>query len=756
MFRKPPYYLTAYGLAVREGFKGTLEQWLESLRGEKGDGVELRYQDDKLQWRSVPPEGAQIPEDWEEDEWKDLLELEDIRGPVVEQTLEQAQQAAQEATEAAGEAELMASHAQGHEQMAAQYAQEALEAARFVAVTTEYAVSEDGSTQPKAWETDIPELTAEKPFLWMKVNKNYTDGTAAADVGVIGRYGADGKDGGSTTITLKYGVSSTPSMNTVTGWQDTIPRMSETYPYLWIEISTETITATGGSNTVEAGIIGYYSTPDSGGNANQGTGWTTEQIELLDQLFNYIPFTASEGGTIADNLIASLRGEAVKTLVSISAVYSGGEVVAGTALTALTGIIVTATYDDGSTATVYGYTLSGTIAEGENTITVTYGGKTATFTVTGTASSGGEEEPDTTTYTVTNNLTNVTTSNAASTVKHGGSYSATLSAADGYTLDGANVTVTIGGVDFTSSVYMNGEINIATVSGDIVITATAVADITSVVVEMVANNLARDQVTIYSDEGVTVDEGTYSGSIRNAVVSSMAFSADTQVRVTRKRASEGSTWTTVLIGESDPSDLTKIYNAVVHDNKFVDETIERPHDYTVHAGRKLVVRYYNHLSSGVLVTSSVAPDVPDVPDTPVGSEVAMTYAGSNLHADNGNANAISNFTVYTDEGTTAITYPVEGIDEYLNGRYISDEAFELDTDVTIARSVATAAGWTTIVIGECDTDDESVVYNAVLSDHSFTTPSTEKTYSYTVHAGRKLVMFRRNNNINAYTLTVTK
>ncbi len=403
MFRKPPYYLTAYGLAVREGFKGTLEQWLESLRGEKGDGVELRYQDDKLQWRSVPPEGAQIPEDWEEDEWKDLLELEDIRGPVVEQTLEQAQQAAQEATEAAGEAELMASHAQGHEQMAAQYAQEALEAARFVAVTTEYAVSEDGSTPPKAWETDIPELTAKKPFLWVKVNKNYTDGTAAADVGVIGRYSADGKDGSSTTITLKYGVSSTPSMNTVTGWQDTIPQMSETYPYLWIEITTETTTATGGSSTIEAGIIGYYSTP--------GSGLSDTEKKLMLTLFKNAGY-ADDSMLDTYNELATLWGgetvepeepdepvvpdepdepdEPEKTLSSISATYSGGDVAVGTAVTALTGIVVTAHYSDGTSETVTGYTLSGTIAEGSNTVTVSYGGKTTTFSVTGVAESGGD------------------------------------------------------------------------------------------------------------------------------------------------------------------------------------------------------------------------------------------------------------------------------------------------------------------------------------------------------------------------------
>lgn len=77
------------------------------------------------------------------------------------------------------------------------------------------------------------------------------------------------------------------------------------------------------------------------------------------------------------------------TLTSISATYSGGDVAVGTALTDLTGIVVTATYSDGSTATVTGYTLSGEIAEGSNTITVTYEGMTATFIVTGVA----EEEP---------------------------------------------------------------------------------------------------------------------------------------------------------------------------------------------------------------------------------------------------------------------------------------------------------------------------------------------------------------------------
>lgn len=79
----------------------------------------------------------------------------------------------------------------------------------------------------------------------------------------------------------------------------------------------------------------------------------------------------------------------VVTLTSISATYSGGDVAVGTDVTDLTGIVVTAYYSDGTSKAVTGYTLSGTIAEGSNTVTVSYGGKSTTFVVTGMAESGG-------------------------------------------------------------------------------------------------------------------------------------------------------------------------------------------------------------------------------------------------------------------------------------------------------------------------------------------------------------------------------
>lgn len=80
------------------------------------------------------------------------------------------------------------------------------------------------------------------------------------------------------------------------------------------------------------------------------------------------------------------------TLTGITATYSGNNVTVGTTITDLTGITVKAIYSDGSSKTVTNYSLSGTINEGDNIITVIYQGMTATFNVIGIAESGGEEQ----------------------------------------------------------------------------------------------------------------------------------------------------------------------------------------------------------------------------------------------------------------------------------------------------------------------------------------------------------------------------
>jgi hypothetical protein len=85
-----------------------------------------------------------------------------------------------------------------------------------------------------------------------------------------------------------------------------------------------------------------------------------------------------------------------------------------------------------------------------------------------------EQVPTIRSYIITNNLSNVTNSNTASTITESESYTATLASDSGYTLDGATVAITMGGIDVTSTVYANGVIGIASVTGDIVITANAV------------------------------------------------------------------------------------------------------------------------------------------------------------------------------------------------------------------------------------------------------------------------------------------
>lgn len=70
-------------------------------------------------------------------------------------------------------------------------------------------------------------------------------------------------------------------------------------------------------------------------------------------------------------------------------------------------------------------------------------------------------------------MTNATTSNSATSIAKGGSYRATITAEDGYTI--SSVTVAMGGVDITDTAYADGVIAIAAVTGDVIITVNASA-----------------------------------------------------------------------------------------------------------------------------------------------------------------------------------------------------------------------------------------------------------------------------------------
>lgn len=113
-----------------------------------------------------------------------------------------------------------------------------------------------------------------------------------------------------------------------------------------------------------------------------GSGLTNDIKQALLQLAAKVAYVDDDGQDYYDDL-----HDALYTLVSISAVYTqSGTVYTSDSLDSLkSDLVVTALYDDQSTETVTNYTLSGTLTAGTSTITVSYGGKTTTFTVTVTA-----------------------------------------------------------------------------------------------------------------------------------------------------------------------------------------------------------------------------------------------------------------------------------------------------------------------------------------------------------------------------------
>ena len=86
-----------------------------------------------------------------------------------------------------------------------------------------------------------------------------------------------------------------------------------------------------------------------------------------------------------------------------------------------------------------------------------------------------------TTHTITNNLTNCTTNNNNESVLSNSSYSAIITANNGYT--NLSITVTMGEIDITSNVVRGNIINIPNVTGNISITARATQSSTEVVID---------------------------------------------------------------------------------------------------------------------------------------------------------------------------------------------------------------------------------------------------------------------------------
>lgn len=116
-------------------------------------------------------------------------------------------------------------------------------------------------------------------------------------------------------------------------------------------------------------------------------GGLSEDIkQALLQIAEKVAYIDEDGQDYYDALYDALYPPT--DLVSISAVYTqSGTVYDTDTLDSLkSDLVVTANYSDQTTETITTYTLSGTLTVGTSTITVSYGGKTATFDVVVTMS----------------------------------------------------------------------------------------------------------------------------------------------------------------------------------------------------------------------------------------------------------------------------------------------------------------------------------------------------------------------------------
>lgn len=124
----------------------------------------------------------------------------------------------------------------------------------------------------------------------------------------------------------------------------------------------------------------------------------------------------------------------------------------------------------------------------------------------------------TTTRTITYNLSHVISSNTTASVESGQSYTTTLTASTNYTIN--SVTVTMGGVDVTSTTYSSGTVSIPSVTGNIVITATAVLAAQSITATYTQSGTVYDTDSLDSLKADLVVTANYAGGTSETVPAS--------------------------------------------------------------------------------------------------------------------------------------------------------------------------------------------------------------------------------------------
>ena len=240
--------------------------------------------------------------------------------------------------------------------------------------------------------------------------------------------------------------------------------------------------------------------------AETSGGGTTYDYVIANALVNVTSNNSASGINDGDSYTATLTADSGATMDSVT-VYMDDEDITSTAYNSSTGVVSIAS------------------ATGDIIIIAT-----ATAPVTS--------------YTITNALSHITNSNSASSITSGDSYSATLTADTDYYM--GSVIITMGGIDITSTAYDSSDnsITISSVTGDIVITATAVeigiptgytevAYITADQTGSTKDGSSRWKATEYIDTGITITAEDWTTTMK--IEASLYFLPDYVTKTTYMR-----------------------------------------------------------------------------------------------------------------------------------------------------------------------------------------------------------------------------
>ncbi|WP_432627262.1 Ig-like domain-containing protein [Brotaphodocola sp.] len=291
-------------------------------------------------------------------------------------------------------------------------------------------------------------------------------------------------------------------------------------------------------------------------------------------------------------------------------------------------------------------------------------------------------------YTVTNALSNVINSSSATSVREGSVYGAVLTPVEGYTM--GSVKITMGDEDITSTAYTasSGAIRISAVTGNIVITATAMKKSQNVAVQSVT--LDKQTASLIVGGSLTLKATVLPADATDKTVkwtssSSVATVSDGTV----KAVSVGSAEITATAGEKSATCKITIAEATVA----VQSVSFAQTSGSLEIGKSLTLVPVITPSNATDKTVTWKSSKPAVASVEGGLVKALTAGSADITATAGGKTATYALTVpeaTVEDETLVYSLPDETVFEPSAERYI-------DTGVKLFESIEEKPSWTILM-----------------------------------------------------------